>query len=105
MKNQETLVEPGTRGGGGPKSDNLSAAASVAVGLASLPSDLVVSGSAETVELVSRAITSSKDGAASCQVKFDIKLSASDGVIIAKMDSEANLEIKVIWKRASDAHE
>lgn len=38
-------------------------------------------------------------GPAGCEVKFGIKIGAGGRVIVAKMDGEVNLEVKLTWMR------
>lgn len=65
--------------------------------------DAIVAAVSQTVESLAEAFRPKEGGPASCEVKFGLEVSGSGNVILAKMGSKVNLEVKLTWNREGAA--
>jgi hypothetical protein len=82
-----------------PMNDNLSPVTEAMANLAKVPIDAIGKVVNEMVDQISEAVRPKVDGPESCTVKFGFKVTGSGNVILAKMGSELNLEVTIVWKR------
>ena len=61
--------------------------------------DALVASISVTIEDLTEAFRPKPGGPESCEVKFGFKVGGSGDIILAKIDSEVNIEVKLTWKR------